>query len=72
MARKSHGGNMSPHASLPRLAGVLLGLVAGAVAGGLLFLNACDYAPVLPLAITLLVLLMGWAQCQPRQDGLRS
>jgi uncharacterized membrane protein YoaK (UPF0700 family) len=45
----------------PRLAGVLLGLIAGAVAGGLLFLHARSYAPVLPLAITVLVLLAGWA-----------
>ena len=46
-------------AEMPRLAGVLLGLVAGAVAGGLLFLHARRYAPVLPLVITILVLLMG-------------
>ena len=46
-------------AEIPRLAGVLLGLVAGAVAGGLLFLHARSYAPVLPLAITVLVILAG-------------
>lgn len=45
----------------PRLAGVLVGLVAGAVAGGLLFLHARIYAPVMPLAITVLVLIAGWA-----------
>jgi uncharacterized membrane protein YoaK (UPF0700 family) len=44
---------------MPRLAGVLLGLVAGAVAGGLLFVHARGYAAVLPLAITILVLLAG-------------
>src|SRR6202171_689817 len=46
-------------AEMPRLAGVLVGLVAGAVGGGLLFLHARSYAPVLPLVITLLVILMG-------------
>lgn len=44
---------------MPRLVGVLLGLVAGAVAGGLLFLHARSYAPALPLAITVLVILTG-------------
>jgi uncharacterized membrane protein YoaK (UPF0700 family) len=44
---------------MPRLAGVLLGLVAGAVAGGLLFLHARSYAPALPLVITVLVVLAG-------------
>jgi uncharacterized membrane protein YoaK (UPF0700 family) len=46
-------------AEMPRLAGVLLGLIVGAVAGGLLFLHARSYAPVLPLVVTILVLLMG-------------
>jgi uncharacterized membrane protein YoaK (UPF0700 family) len=46
-------------AEMPRLAGVLVGLIVGAVAGGLLFLHARSYAPVLPLALTILVLLMG-------------
>jgi uncharacterized membrane protein YoaK (UPF0700 family) len=46
-------------AEMPRLAGVLLGLVVGAVAGGLLFLHVRSYAPVLPLVLTILVLLMG-------------
>jgi uncharacterized membrane protein YoaK (UPF0700 family) len=46
-------------AEMPRLAGVLLGLIVGAVAGGLLFLHARSYAPVLPLVLTILVLLMG-------------
>ena len=45
---------------IPRLAGVLAGLVAGAVAGGLLFLHARSYAPVMPLAITIVVILLGW------------
>jgi uncharacterized membrane protein YoaK (UPF0700 family) len=46
-------------AEMPRLAGVLVGLVAGAVGGGLLFLHARSYAPVLPLLITALVILAG-------------
>jgi uncharacterized membrane protein YoaK (UPF0700 family) len=46
-------------AEMPRLAGVLLGLVVGAVSGGLLFLHVRSYAPVLPLVLTILVLLMG-------------
>ncbi|MDT5138664.1 MAG: hypothetical protein QOD58_2926 [Mycobacterium sp.] len=45
---------------MPRLIGVLVGLVAGAVAGGLLFLHARSYAPVLPLVITVLVITVGW------------
>ena len=47
-----------PTAEIPRLAGVLAGLAAGAAAGGLLFLHARSYAPALPLAITVLVLLI--------------
>jgi uncharacterized membrane protein YoaK (UPF0700 family) len=43
----------------PRLIGVLVGLVAGAVAGGLLFLHVRSYAPVLPLVVTILVVLTG-------------
>jgi uncharacterized membrane protein YoaK (UPF0700 family) len=46
-------------AEMPRLAGVLTGLIAGAVGGGLLFLHARSYAPVLPLAITVLVIVAG-------------
>jgi uncharacterized membrane protein YoaK (UPF0700 family) len=53
-------------AEMPRLAGVLLGLVLGAVAGGLLFLHARNYAPILPLATTLLVLLGGWTMQRSR------
>jgi uncharacterized membrane protein YoaK (UPF0700 family) len=54
-------------AELPRLAGVLVGLVAGAVAGGLLFLHARSYAPLLPLVITVLVIAVGrrTARCMP-------
>ena len=47
-------------AEMPRLAGVLVGLVTGAVGGGLLFLHARTYAPALPLAVTSAVILMGW------------
>jgi uncharacterized membrane protein YoaK (UPF0700 family) len=46
-------------AEMPRLVGVLAGLVGGASAGGLLFLHARSYAPALPLAITVLVILAG-------------
>jgi uncharacterized membrane protein YoaK (UPF0700 family) len=53
-------------AEMPRLAGVLLGLVVGAVAGGLLFLHVRSYAPVLPLALTILVLLTGWTMQRSR------
>ena len=35
-----------------RLASVLAGLFAGAVAGGLLMVHASTWAPVLPLAVT--------------------
>jgi uncharacterized membrane protein YoaK (UPF0700 family) len=38
-----------------RLAGVLLALVTGAVAGGLLLVHARPYAPLLPLVVTGLV-----------------
>jgi hypothetical protein len=34
-------------------------LIAGAVAGGLLFLHVRSYAPVLPLVSTVLVILVG-------------
>ena len=44
-----------PQAEAPRLAGVLVGLVAGAAAGGLLLAHAPSYAAGLPLAITILV-----------------
>lgn len=47
-------------AEMPRLAGVLVGLVTGAVGGGLLFLHARTYAPALPLAVTSAVILLGW------------
>jgi uncharacterized membrane protein YoaK (UPF0700 family) len=46
-------------AEMPRLAGVLAGLIAGAVGGGLLFQHARSYAPILPLAITVLVIVAG-------------
>jgi uncharacterized membrane protein YoaK (UPF0700 family) len=44
---------------MPRLVGVLLGLIARAVAGGLLFLHVRSCAPALPLASTVLVILAG-------------
>lgn len=46
---------------MPRLAGVLLGLVAGAMGGGLLFLYVRIYAPAVPLVVTILVILAGRA-----------
>jgi uncharacterized membrane protein YoaK (UPF0700 family) len=46
-----------PKAEMPRLVGVLLGLVAGAVGGGLLVLHARSYAPLMPFAITVGVIL---------------
>jgi uncharacterized membrane protein YoaK (UPF0700 family) len=46
-----------PKNEMPRLVGVLVGLVTGAVVGGLLFLHARSYAPALPLVITVLVVL---------------
>ena len=48
-----------PRAEMPRLAGVLVGLVAGAIGGGLLFLHARSYAPAMTLVITILVILLG-------------
>jgi uncharacterized membrane protein YoaK (UPF0700 family) len=48
-----------PRSEMLRFAGVLLGLVAGAMAGGLLFLHARSFAPALPLVITVLVILAG-------------
>jgi uncharacterized membrane protein YoaK (UPF0700 family) len=53
-------------AEVPRLAGVLLGLVAGAVAGGLLFLHARSYAPALPLATTVAVVVAGLTLGRPQ------
>jgi uncharacterized membrane protein YoaK (UPF0700 family) len=44
---------------LPRLVGVLVGLVAGAIGGGLLFLSERSYAPAVPLVVTILVILAG-------------
>jgi uncharacterized membrane protein YoaK (UPF0700 family) len=44
---------------MPRLVGVLVGLVAGAIGGGLLFLHARSYAPALPLVMTILVVSAG-------------
>lgn len=46
-----------PKTEMPRLVGVLVGLVTGAVAGGLLVLHARSYAPALPLVITVLMIL---------------
>jgi uncharacterized membrane protein YoaK (UPF0700 family) len=48
-----------PLAERPRLAGVLLGLVGGAVAGGLLLIHARSYASILPLVATIAVAIIG-------------
>jgi uncharacterized membrane protein YoaK (UPF0700 family) len=53
-------------AEMPRLAGVLVGMVVGAVAGGLLFLHARSYAPGLPLVITVMVILAAQAMQRSR------
>jgi uncharacterized membrane protein YoaK (UPF0700 family) len=44
---------------IPRLLGVLVGLVAGAIGGGLLFLDARSWAPMLPLVLTIGALIAG-------------
>jgi uncharacterized membrane protein YoaK (UPF0700 family) len=56
-----------PRAEMPRLVGVLVGLVVGAIGGGLLFLHARVYAPVLPLTMTVLVILAGWTMQRRRR-----
>jgi uncharacterized membrane protein YoaK (UPF0700 family) len=53
-----HDLAMGSHAAASdrtRLAGILVALVAGAAAGGLLLVHARDWAPVLPLVVTALV-----------------
>jgi uncharacterized membrane protein YoaK (UPF0700 family) len=56
-----------PQAERPRLGGILLAIIAGALVGGLLFLHALIYAPALPLAVTILVVLV--ALFIPREHG---
>jgi uncharacterized membrane protein YoaK (UPF0700 family) len=56
-----------PEGERPRLAGVLLAIIAGALVGGLLFVYALIYVPVLPLTITVLVVLA--ALFIPRERG---
>jgi uncharacterized membrane protein YoaK (UPF0700 family) len=53
-------------AEMPRLAGVLMGLLVGAVAGGLLFLHVRSYAPALPLVITVMGILAARTVQRPR------
>jgi uncharacterized membrane protein YoaK (UPF0700 family) len=48
-----------------RLAGVLLGLFAGAAAGGFLLVHARAYAPVLPLFATVLVIAVASLALEP-------
>ena len=52
---------------MSRLTCVLVGLVACAIAGGLLFLHARSYAPVLPVVITLVVLMIGRTMHRPQR-----
>ena len=49
----------SPPEERRRLAGVLTGLFAGAVAGSLLFIHARSYAPALPVVVTAAVIAAG-------------
>ncbi|WP_299644029.1 YoaK family protein [Devosia sp.] len=59
-----------PKEEQPRLFGVLVGLIAGAFAGGLLFVHALAYAPVLPLVVTVVVTLAGMALLrEQKRDG---
>jgi uncharacterized membrane protein YoaK (UPF0700 family) len=51
-------GSDSSAAERRRLPAVLVALLAGATAGGLLVVHARDWAPILPLAATLLVVLV--------------
>src|SRR5262245_36561579 len=48
-----------PTAEAPRLGGTLVALVLGAFGGGLLFRYAPIYVPALPLAITIVAVLVG-------------
>ena len=50
-------GSDPPSAERRRLGGVLAALLSGAVAGALLLVNARAWAPILPLAATLLVVM---------------
>lgn len=61
-----------PKSEQPRLFGVLVGLIAGAFAGGLLFVHGLAYAPLLPLVVTIAVTLvgMGLARQQKREGSL--
>jgi uncharacterized membrane protein YoaK (UPF0700 family) len=49
-------GSGSRATEAARLAGVLVALIAGAAAGGLLLVHARTFAPVLPLVVTALVI----------------
>lgn len=62
-----------PRSEIPRLVGVLVGLVAGAIGGGLLFVHARSYAPALPLVITVLAIAAGRTmQASPRRPARRA
>lgn len=48
-----------------RVAGVLIGLLSGAIAGGLLMVHASDWAPILPLAISTAVIAVAIRRLHP-------
>ncbi|MDX6533039.1 MAG: hypothetical protein QOJ13_3042 [Gaiellales bacterium] len=54
-----------------RLAGVIVGMVAGAAAGAFLLLHARSYAPILPLAVTLAVIAGASFALRSRQQTAR-
>jgi uncharacterized membrane protein YoaK (UPF0700 family) len=65
-AEAEHQG--SPSEERSRFAGVLLALVAGAAAGGLLLVHARTYAPLLPMTATALVILTALAVLRPPRE----
>jgi uncharacterized membrane protein YoaK (UPF0700 family) len=54
-----------------RLAGVLIGLVAGAAAGSALLVHARAYAPVIPMAVTALVIAAASVALRSPRPGAR-
>lgn len=48
-----------------RLAGVLIGIPAGVIAGGLLMVHASDWAPILPLAVSTAVIAVAIRRLHP-------
>nr|EJI94388.1 putative membrane protein [Rhodococcus sp. JVH1] len=60
-----------PRSEIPRLVGVLVRLVAGAIGGGLLVVHVRSYAPLLPLVITVLVIVAGRTMQAPSRRSAR-